>query len=197
MQNSEIRDVSRRNTKSHKAIIDATIELLGSEGYLDISMEKIAKRAGVGKQTLYRWWGSKVELVLEVWRDHLLPPVPEYDGKTLYSRHLEKSLVELARHLTVYRQAALYVLADQDTRDSYHQSVYLPRIEAIKSTIRFAVSSGKSPSVTDTDLFIDQTYGAIWYKVLIRSESVDSAYVKRLVSTVLDHHSEKNERRGF
>ena len=189
MQNSKNRDVSRRNTKSHHAIVEATIKLLAAEGYLDFSIEKIARQAGVGKQTIYRWWGSKAELVLEVWRDHLLPPVPEYDGKTLYRQHLERGLLELAQHLTDYKQAAVYVIADPDTRSLYHESVYLPRIAAIKSSIRLAASTGKGPSILDTDLFIDQTYGAIWYKVLIRSESVDSAYVKRLVTSVLDHQS--------
>lgn len=189
MQNTNNRDVSRRNTKSHQAIVDATIELLGSEDYLAFSIEKIARLAGVGKQTIYRWWSSKAELVLEVWRDHLLPPMREYEGKTLYRRHLERSLLELAQHLTTYKQAALYVIADTDTRQIYHESVYLPRITAIKSAIRLAASTGKGPLILDTDLFIDQTYGAVWYKVLIRSESVDAAYVKRLVTSVLDHHS--------
>ena len=80
MQNTNNRDVSRRNTKSHQAIVDATIELLGSEDYLAFSIEKIARLAGVGKQTIYRWWSSKAELVLEVWRDHLLPPIQTVSG---------------------------------------------------------------------------------------------------------------------
>jgi AcrR family transcriptional regulator len=63
----------RRNAKSHQAILKATMHLLGSNGYVDFSIEKVAEMAGVGKQTIYRWWPSRAELVLEVWRDRLLP----------------------------------------------------------------------------------------------------------------------------
>jgi AcrR family transcriptional regulator len=72
----------RRNARSHKAILDATVKLLGSNGYIDFSIEKVAGEAGVGKQTIYRWWDSRADLVLEVWRDRLLPPLPVYDEKT-------------------------------------------------------------------------------------------------------------------
>ena len=71
---SETPDPSRRNSRSHAAILEATIKLLGSSGYVDFSIEKVASYAGVGKQTIYRWWDSKADLVLEVWRDRLLPP---------------------------------------------------------------------------------------------------------------------------
>jgi AcrR family transcriptional regulator len=65
----------RRNARSHKAILDATVKLLGSNGYIDFSIEKVAGEAGVGKQTIYRWWASRADLVLEVWRgQHGLRP---------------------------------------------------------------------------------------------------------------------------
>ena len=43
---------TRRNARSHEAIIDATIKLLGSNGYVDFSIESVASEAGVGKQTI-------------------------------------------------------------------------------------------------------------------------------------------------
>ena len=59
-------NINRRNPRSHKAIVDATLRLLGSNGYVDFSIEKVASEAGVGKQTIYRWWPSRADLVLEV-----------------------------------------------------------------------------------------------------------------------------------
>ena len=72
-------ETPRRNARSHEAILDATMKLLGSSGYIDFSIEKVASEAGVGKQTIYRWWSSRADLVLEVWRDRILPPLPVYD----------------------------------------------------------------------------------------------------------------------
>ena len=66
-------DLTRRNARSHQAILNATLKLLGSSGYVDFSIEKVASEAGVGKQTIYRWWSSRADLVLEVWQEKLLP----------------------------------------------------------------------------------------------------------------------------
>ena len=64
----------RRSAQSHAAILDATVKLLGSTGYVDFSIEKVASEAGVGKQTIYRWWSSRADLVLEVWQDVCFRP---------------------------------------------------------------------------------------------------------------------------
>src|SRR6185437_9247093 len=54
-----------RNPHTHQAILNATVELLGEIGYQDLSIERVAARAGVGKATIYRWWNSKSALVIE------------------------------------------------------------------------------------------------------------------------------------
>jgi AcrR family transcriptional regulator len=88
-------NAKRRSSKSHEAIIDATVKLLGSSGYVDFSIEKVASQAGVGKQTIYRWWPSRADLVLEVWRDRLLPPLAPYDGASPVTRLSGKVIVLL------------------------------------------------------------------------------------------------------
>jgi AcrR family transcriptional regulator len=57
-----------RSAQAHKAIIDATLELLAEEGFQGLSIEAVAARAGVGKTTIYRRWSSKDELVMDAIR---------------------------------------------------------------------------------------------------------------------------------
>ncbi|MBA2740523.1 MAG: helix-turn-helix transcriptional regulator, partial [Actinobacteria bacterium] len=57
----------RRSERSHEAIVHATQELLVERGHRELTIEGVAARAGVGKQTIYRWWGSRAELVLEAY----------------------------------------------------------------------------------------------------------------------------------
>src|SRR5258708_35331953 len=55
----------RRSEGSRDAILTAATELLVEQGYAAVSIEKIAQRAGTGKQTIYRWWPSKGDVLLE------------------------------------------------------------------------------------------------------------------------------------
>ncbi|MDQ1039049.1 AcrR family transcriptional regulator [Streptomyces sp. V3I8] len=62
-------DSTRRSEKSRRAIYAAALALVGEIGYPRTTIEGIAARAGVGKQTIYRWWSSKAEVLMEAFVD--------------------------------------------------------------------------------------------------------------------------------
>ncbi|MEU3856112.1 TetR/AcrR family transcriptional regulator [Streptomyces sp. NPDC028722] len=62
-------DAARRSEKSRRAIHAAALALVGEVGYPRTTVEAIAARAGVGKQTIYRWWPSKADVLLEAFLD--------------------------------------------------------------------------------------------------------------------------------
>ncbi len=62
-------DSTRRSAKSRRAIYDAALALVAEVGYPKTTIEGIAARAGVGKQTIYRWWSSKAEVLMEAFLD--------------------------------------------------------------------------------------------------------------------------------
>ncbi|MEU6405981.1 TetR/AcrR family transcriptional regulator [Streptomyces sp. NPDC046985] len=62
-------DASRRSTRSRSAIYAAALALVAEIGYPRTTIEGIAARAGVGKQTIYRWWPSKADVLLEAFLD--------------------------------------------------------------------------------------------------------------------------------
>ncbi|WP_329277811.1 TetR/AcrR family transcriptional regulator [Streptomyces sp. NBC_01451] len=62
-------DATRRSEKSRRAIYDAALALIGEVGYQKTTIEGIAARAGVGKQTIYRWWASKGDVLMEAFVD--------------------------------------------------------------------------------------------------------------------------------
>ncbi|HAJ28686.1 MAG TPA: hypothetical protein DCL32_00810 [Gammaproteobacteria bacterium] len=181
----------RRNAQSHKAILDATIKLLGSSGYVDFSIEKVASQAKVGKQTIYRWWPSRADLVLEVWRDRLLPPLAPYDGNMPLRDYLASSLLAFGEQIsrTDCRQAAICILAEAHRDPQLYQrmaeAVYAPRIKLIVDAFQQARVTQVFPADFEIDLAIDALYGAVWYKVLIRFETVDQTYIQSLVAQTL------------
>ena len=56
-----------RSEEAHRAILNATLELLVEVGYSALTVEGVAQRAGVGKATIYRRWNSKLLLVIEAY----------------------------------------------------------------------------------------------------------------------------------
>ncbi|GGW31012.1 TetR/AcrR family transcriptional regulator [Streptomyces xantholiticus] len=69
MTETKAPDHSRRSERSRRAIYDAALALVGEIGYARTTIEGIASRAGVGKQTIYRWWPSKAAVLLEAFLD--------------------------------------------------------------------------------------------------------------------------------
>ncbi|WP_375386161.1 TetR/AcrR family transcriptional regulator [uncultured Microbacterium sp.] len=63
-----------RSEAARRAILGATARLFALRGYEHLTIEGVAAEAGVGKQTIYRWWPSKGALVAECLLEGLLLP---------------------------------------------------------------------------------------------------------------------------
>ncbi|WP_422743629.1 TetR/AcrR family transcriptional regulator [Mycobacterium sp. WMMD1722] len=97
----------RRSEKSRVAIVTATRELLLERGFDGLSIEAVAARAGVGKQTIYRWWPSRPALVADVLLEdapRILAPVPHTDD---LAADLVSWIDRLAATLTTERGHAM------------------------------------------------------------------------------------------
>ncbi|MFB7495408.1 TetR/AcrR family transcriptional regulator [Streptomyces sp. NPDC056161] len=69
MPNKPVPDTTRRSERSRRAIYAAALALVAEVGYPKTTVEAIAARAGVGKQTIYRWWPAKADVLLEAFLD--------------------------------------------------------------------------------------------------------------------------------
>ena len=65
---------SRRNPDAEAAILAAARQLLSDRGYAGFSIEEVARRAGAGKPTVYRWWPTKSDLFIAVLELRRRPP---------------------------------------------------------------------------------------------------------------------------
>ncbi|WP_414171669.1 TetR/AcrR family transcriptional regulator [Clavibacter tessellarius] len=64
-----------RSEAAREAILGATVRLIHAVGYDHLTIEGVAKEAGVGKQTIYRWWPSRGALIAECMTEGRLIPV--------------------------------------------------------------------------------------------------------------------------
>src|SRR6266487_5463606 len=87
--NKSMKNASHRGRKgrppsdraaSHAAIMDAVYALLQEKSVRDLTIEEVAKRAKVGKPTLYKWWPTKAALVLAMLCERMAPNLEKPTG---------------------------------------------------------------------------------------------------------------------
>src|SRR5271156_6604946 len=61
----------QRSSESEEAILSATLQLLKEKPLRDITVEAIARKAGVGKMTIYKWWPSKSYVALDAMKEKM------------------------------------------------------------------------------------------------------------------------------
>jgi len=174
---------------SHAAIMQAVYDLLQERSVRDLTMEAVAKRAGVGKPTLYKWWPSKAALVFAMFHERLAA-VPV----AVSSASAEAGLRARIRHLiTALNGSFGKVIADliaegQSTpdllKDLYDQHVR-ERREAAIADIERGKAAGEFPATLDPVLAVDAIVGAIYYRHLLRFEPLTEAYGERLIDQTI------------
>src|SRR3954447_24346937 len=82
----------QRSTESEQDILTATLQLLREKPLREITIEAIARKAGVGKMTIYKWWPNKAYVALDAFRKTINKMIVAPDtGDT------ERDLAELLR----------------------------------------------------------------------------------------------------
>ena len=75
----------QRSEASEEAILTATLSLLKEKPLRDITVEAIARKAGVGKATIYKWWPSKAYVALDAFLRRMNRMVPTPDTGSVES----------------------------------------------------------------------------------------------------------------
>lgn len=180
----------RRNAESHQAILDATVKLLEEGGYRNLTIEGVAAEAGVGKQTIYRWWGGKAELVMEAYMSASDVRVLEPDTGTLVG-DLEAVLLpvfELSKDFskgTALANKTLMAEAQFDknflaTYRELHRYWWAPLQRVLESAKR----RGELDREADNGALIDIMLGAAWYRMLLEHAPLDKAFAKTIVGSI-------------
>jgi AcrR family transcriptional regulator len=104
---SQLNPSRRRSEKSRRAIVTATRELLLERGFDGLTIEAVAARAGVGKQTIYRWWPSRPALVADVMLEDADTILASVDHTEDMSADLVRWVGKLAASLTTARGSAM------------------------------------------------------------------------------------------
>ncbi|MEV0198466.1 TetR/AcrR family transcriptional regulator [Nonomuraea sp. NPDC050691] len=158
-----------RSEAARQAILTAAMLDLEEHGYAALTMQGIAARAGVGKQTVYRWWSSKADVVLEALIDRAESIVTVPDEGTLdgdLSAFLDATFREhgLRRVLTGLMAQALL---DPEFAKAFRDRFLFSRRAALRQILDRAAARGEIPADVDRELLIDVVYGVLWYRLML------------------------------
>ncbi|MET8710060.1 TetR/AcrR family transcriptional regulator [Streptomyces californicus] len=177
-----------RSAAAERAILDAVIaHLEAGEPLAGLSIERIARTAGVGKATIYRRWSGKEELLVDVVRD-MEPPEPPVSG-TAGLADLRVMLESMRTRGIAQRSSVLLVnmFAQMKSHpklwEEYHGRVIAPRRLAMLEAVRRAVAAGELRDDLDVDLLDDLFVGPMLVRTVHRP---DAPLPEDLVDRVID-----------
>jgi len=160
--------------------------LAAEVGYGGLTIEGIAARAGVGKQTIYRWWPSKADILLEAGaaKADLHVPVTDHGSyradlraflEASYRMADQPMLADLLRALMAEAQI------DRDFGDRFRAAFLERRRAALAVIIDRARDRGDLPATPGPGIVADIVFGTIWYRTLATRQSLDAALVDELL----------------
>jgi AcrR family transcriptional regulator len=173
-----------RSEESKAAILNATWELLKTTSLRDLSIEAIARKSGVGKTTIYRWWSSKVAVVMDAFVENVMTvtPFPENLSATEAITQQMASLIQAfsGEYGRIVAQIIAEGQADPAALVSYRDRFIYPRRTAAKTIIQQGIENGEFDPNLDPELAIDILYGAIYFRLLVGHLPLDQQFAEEL-----------------
>ncbi|HWG27779.1 TetR/AcrR family transcriptional regulator [Actinospica sp.] len=177
-----------RSEPARRAVLDAALRLVRRDGYQAVTIKGIAEEAGVGRQTIYRWWNSKREVLLEAIID-LARPIAQPEPTDDPVHDLRQILRGSFRLSPVAGPIISGLMADATNDPEFLaqlQSELLARRRAlIRETLERAQRAGTVGEGAELNLVTDMIWGTMWYRVLSRHAPVNEALADEVTDAVL------------
>ncbi|MFI0087476.1 TetR/AcrR family transcriptional regulator [Streptomyces bobili] len=181
-----------RSEAVEQAIVEGTMKLLEEGVPLgELSIERIARTAGVGKAAIYRRWKGKEALFVDVLR------TVEPDGPELPGTSMRDDLVALlewqrrrglaSRSSAILRTAHAQMKSSPRIWEAYHSTVIAPRRKLGMEVLRRGQRDGELRTDLDVELVNDLFMGPMLVRAVLRPDAdLTEGLAQRIVDTLLD-----------
>ncbi|OXM63003.1 TetR/AcrR family transcriptional regulator [Amycolatopsis vastitatis] len=177
----------KRSEQSRLAILAATLELVAEAGYGALTIEGIAARSGVGKQTIYRWWPSKADVLLDALatKADLQIPIPDEGSlRADLTRFLGRTfeLGDKSPVADTLRALMAQAQIDPEFGKRFREEFLFRRRDALGRIVDRARERGELPAGVGSGTVIDVVFGTLWYRLLATREPVGRGLAGELVA---------------
>lgn len=179
-----------RTARVRAAAIEATLAELVEFGYAALTLEGIARRAGVHKTTLYRRWGTREELVLEAMLERAGKHISVPDTGSLREDLKELARTAAANAASPDVAAMARAVAAESPRDSKlaaaNSRFWAERLALDAVIVERAMERGEVAAGSDPAQVIESVLGPIHLRLLLTGEPVDRAFLDGVVDAIVD-----------
>ena len=174
---------------SHAAIMDAVYALLQETSARELTMEAVARRAKVGKPTLYKWWPSKAALVMAMFHERLAGQFKAPTGASA-EQVLRAKMRRITREFNgLFGKVMADLIAEGQSdpvllRELYERHVSMGRASAV-GDIERGIVAGEFRADTDAELLVDALFAPVYYRLLLRFAPLTERYGDELIDQVL------------
>jgi AcrR family transcriptional regulator len=176
----------RRNDAAQAAILDATYRLVIGPGTEALTIDAIAAEAGVGRQTIYRWWPSKGAVVADALARHARVLVPERDTGSFagdLAAFLTDSFAGLENGGLADRLRQIVAEAQHDEHVARVLADFTAvRRAALRALLERGRTAGDLAAGADLDMLVDMVYGVLYYRLLVGHAPLDEQAARSLAA---------------
>ena len=183
-------DPSRRDPVARAAILSAAFQLCMENGYAKLSIEGIARRARVGKQTVYRWWPTLSAVLLEALQEAsratasaAFPDTGDIRADLRSQLHALVALMN-SRAMVPYTSLIGAAQSDPQLSRALYEGIIRPRVADCQERIAKAQAAGQLRSGPDPLLIVELLYAPLYYRLLLRSAEITVDHVDAVIDLV-------------
>lgn len=188
----------RRSEAARLAVLRAADDLLMDVGFHAMTVSAIAERAGVAKQTIYRWWRSKVAILLDVLEEDLHDRASWPELPDSAQAALEQHVTHLGRVFTQSPTGhVLFVLIGHALHDPTTATILRDQVldrqrHYDRAHLRQALATLPRAPVgrSEADQLLDLLVGPAFHRAFTTGQPLDPRFVERLTATVLARRRE-------
>jgi AcrR family transcriptional regulator len=189
-----------RSEKSRRAILAAVLDLATETPLRDITIEAIARRACVGKATIYKWWPNKAHVALDAFAEEWSRQVPIPDTGSA-ERDFREQLYALFNFYISPGGRILAQFISEGQSDSEFASLFRerflkPRRELIGAILDRGLKRDEIVPGLDRELILDLIYGPAIYRLLVQHAPLNRQAADAIISTLFRGLCNKSVRSG-
>ncbi|BFT73994.1 TetR/AcrR family transcriptional regulator [Paenibacillus sp. P36] len=179
-----------RDVKLQHVILTVAYELLLEGGFEEVTIDKIAEKAGVSKATIYKWWPNKAAVVAEGFFEAAASRLPVPDTGSVL-KEITQHAVNLSLFMESKEGRVISELIGQGQMDSaliqvFREYYVKPRRSESAMILRRGIDRDELGKELDVESSIDLIYGPLFYRLLVSGEPLTEDTVKRMIYTVFN-----------